>query len=97
MEAAAEAAIARAAAPLRRLLQRRAQLPKPADSVEIIGGGARVPAVQAALSAVAEEFGVAAGSSGDALGRHLNMEEAVAMGAAAVALNASYARGTAVH
>jgi hypothetical protein len=26
------------------------------------------------MSAVAEEFGIAAGSSGDALGRHLNME-----------------------
>lgn len=73
MEAAAASTIARAAAPLRRLLQRRAQLPRPADAVEIIGGGARVPSVQAALSAVAEEFGVAAGSSGDALGRHLNM------------------------
>jgi|AntAceMinimDraft_1070359.scaffolds.fasta_scaffold06538_1 hypoxia up-regulated 1 len=96
MEAAAEDAIARAASPLRRLLARRALGSKPAkavDAIEIIGGGARVPSIQAALSAVAEEFGVAKGSSGDALGRHLNMEEAVAMGAAAVALNATYARG----
>ena len=41
MEVAAAPAIARAAAPLRRLLRRRAQLPSPADAVEIIGGGAR--------------------------------------------------------
>jgi hypothetical protein len=62
--------------------------------VEIVGGAARTPAIQAALNAVATEFGVGVvrGGGGDALGRHLNMEEATAMGAAAVALNASYAR-----
>jgi molecular chaperone DnaK (HSP70) len=107
-EAAAGDIIERAAAPLRRLLTRaraddakkkknknkNAAAARVVDAVEIVGGAARTPAIQAALNAVATEFGVGVvrGGGGDALGRHLNMEEATAMGAAAVALNASYAR-----
>ena len=110
LDAAIDAIARRAAAPLERLLARRAadadaERPAtraktkaktnakrdtatragtgrkpPADAIEIVGGAARTPAVRAALAKIAASHGVpSAGASGDALGRHLDMDEAVAL------------------
>ena len=93
-----EGSIAAATAPLRRLLARRGGA---IDAVELVGGGARVPAVQAAARAAvdrARENAKASraskaskASKGKSVPIHtrLNLEEAVAIGAATVAANAT--------
>ena len=88
--------VAAATAPLRRLLARRGGA---IDAVELVGGGARVPAVQAAARAAvdrARENAKASKASKASRERksvpihtRLNLEEAVAIGAATVAANAT--------
>ena len=91
-----EGYVAAATAPLRRLLARRGGA---IDAVELVGGGARVPAVQAAARAAvdrARENAKASKASKASRERksvpihtRLNLEEAVAIGAATVAANAT--------
>ena len=90
-----EGSVAAATAPLRRLLARRGGA---IDAVELVGGGARVPAVQAAARAAvdrARENAKASKASKASKGKsvpihtRLNLEEAVAIGAATVAANAT--------
>ncbi|KIZ04287.1 hypothetical protein MNEG_3673 [Monoraphidium neglectum] len=71
---------ARAAAPLQRLLERNNLKPSDIDAVELLGGGSRVPRLQAALS---EALG------GRSLDRHLDADEAVVLGGALFAANLS--------
>ena len=92
--------VAAATAPLRRLLSRRGGA---IDAVELLGGGARVPAVQAAVAAIVAESASTSAKESDADARknkkpntgsipihtRLNLEEAVAVGAATVAANAT--------
>lgn len=70
----------RAAAPLKRLLARNGLKGSDVDAVELLGGGSRVPRLQAALS---EALG------GRALDKHLDADEAVALGGALFAANLS--------
>lgn len=67
-------------APLSRLLARNKLTAKNVDAVELLGGGSRVPRVQAALS---EALG------GRGLDRHLDADEAVVLGAGLFAANLS--------
>ena len=97
--------VAAATAPLRRLLARRGGA---IDAVELVGGGARVPAVQAAARAAVDRARENAKASKASRERRksvsresreprksvpihtrLNLEEAVAIGAATVAANAT--------
>ena len=86
--------VAAATAPLRRLLARRGGA---IDAVELVGGGARVPAVQAAARAAVDrarenaKASKASKASRKSVPIHtrLNLEEAVAIGAATVAANAT--------
>ncbi|KAG1675493.1 hypothetical protein FOA52_001792 [Chlamydomonas sp. UWO 241] len=68
----------RAAAPLARLLARAGLKVSDLDLVELLGGGTRVPGVQAALSAAL---------SGRHLDRHLDSDEAVVLGSCLLAAN----------
>ncbi|KAG2432896.1 hypothetical protein HXX76_008627 [Chlamydomonas incerta] len=70
----------RAAAPLQRVIERNGLKPEDIDAVELIGGGSRVPRLHAALS---EALG------GRGLDRHLDADEAVALGAGLFAANLS--------
>ncbi|KAG2448832.1 hypothetical protein HYH02_006183 [Chlamydomonas schloesseri] len=70
----------RAAAPLKRIIERNSLKPEDIDAVELIGGGSRVPRLQAALS---EALG------GRGLDRHLDADEAIALGAGLFAANLS--------
>eukprot|EP00198_Chlamydomonas_reinhardtii_P001208 XP_001690543.1 ER-located HSP110/SSE-like protein [Chlamydomonas reinhardtii] len=70
----------RAAAPLKRIIERNGLKPEDLDAVELIGGGSRVPRLQAALSEVL---------GGRGLDRHLDADEAVALGAGLFAANLS--------
>lgn len=67
-------------APLLRLLERNKLKPSDVDAVELLGGGSRVPRVQAALSEVL---------GGRALDRHLDADEATVLGAGLFAANLS--------
>jgi hypothetical protein len=93
--------VAAATAPLRRLLSRRGGA---IDAVELLGGGARVPAVQAAVAAIVAESASSSAKEKDSsdarknkkpktgsipIHTRLNLEEAVAVGAATVAANAT--------
>jgi hypothetical protein len=93
--------VAAATAPLRRLLSRRGGA---IDAVELLGGGARVPAVQAAVAAIVAESASSSAKENDSadarknkkpntgsipIHTRLNLEEAVAVGAATVAANAT--------
>ncbi|CAL8469535.1 g9076 [Coccomyxa elongata] len=71
---------ARAAAPLKALLERSGLRAGDLQAVELLGGGSRVPAVQAALS---QALG------GRALDKHLDADEAVVLGAGLFAANLS--------
>lgn len=79
-EAIAGDFFARAAAPLRTLLQRNPEAARNLSAVELLGGGTRVPRLQAVLS---EALG------GRVLDRHLDADEAVVLGAALYAANLS--------
>mmetsp|Transcript_27424 Transcript_27424/g.69745 ORF Transcript_27424/g.69745 Transcript_27424/m.69745 type:complete len:1029 (-) Transcript_27424:524-3610(-) len=70
----------RAAAPLKRVLERSGLKPEEIDYVELLGGGTRVPRLQAALQEVL---------GGRALDRHLDADEAVVLGASLFAANLS--------
>lgn len=70
----------RAAAPLTTLLTRNKLKPGDVDAVELLGGGSRVPKLQAVLS---EALG------GRHLDRHLDADEAVVLGAGLFAANLS--------
>jgi len=70
----------RMAAPLARLLEQAGLAPADPLAIELIGGGTRIPAVQAALSAALK---------GRSLDRHMDADEAVAMGAGLLAANLS--------
>ncbi|KXZ47053.1 hypothetical protein GPECTOR_38g290 [Gonium pectorale] len=70
----------RAVAPLRRILERNKLQPGDVDAVELLGGGSRVPRLQAVLS---EALG------GRGLDRHLDADEAIALGAGLFAANLS--------
>lgn len=69
-----------AAAPLVRLVERNGLSAKDVNAVELLGGGSRVPRLQAALSEAL---------AGRNLDRHLDADEAVVMGAALFAANLS--------
>eukprot|EP00879_Flechtneria_rotunda_P024057 GHRR01025481.1.p1 GENE.GHRR01025481.1~~GHRR01025481.1.p1 ORF type:complete len:539 (+),score=222.19 GHRR01025481.1:412-2028(+) len=79
-EAMAEDFWQRAAAPLSKLLARNKLKPSDVDAVELLGGGSRVPKLQAVLS---EALG------GRHLDRHLDADEAVVLGAGLFAANLS--------
>ncbi|GFR42342.1 hypothetical protein Agub_g3033, partial [Astrephomene gubernaculifera] len=70
----------RATAPLRRLLERNGLAAGDIDAVELLGGGSRVPRLQAALSEVL---------GGRGLDRHLDADEAAVLGAGLFAANLS--------
>ncbi|EFJ52505.1 heat shock protein Hsp70G [Volvox carteri f. nagariensis] len=70
----------RATAPLKRILERNGLQPEDIDAVELLGGGSRVPRLQAALSEVL---------GGRGLDRHLDADEAIALGAGLFAANLS--------
>ncbi|GLI64023.1 hypothetical protein VaNZ11_007184 [Volvox africanus] len=70
----------RAVAPLKRIMERNGLQPGDIDAVELLGGGSRVPRLQAALSDVL---------GGRALDRHLDADEAIALGAGLLAANLS--------
>ncbi|GIL45761.1 hypothetical protein Vafri_2912 [Volvox africanus] len=70
----------RAVAPLKRIMERNGLQPGDIDAVELLGGGSRVPRLQAALSDVL---------GGRALDRHLDADEAIALGAGLFAANLS--------
>eukprot|EP00195_Chlamydomonas_chlamydogama_P003215 CAMPEP_0202919692 /NCGR_PEP_ID=MMETSP1392-20130828/76466_1 /ASSEMBLY_ACC=CAM_ASM_000868 /TAXON_ID=225041 /ORGANISM="Chlamydomonas chlamydogama, Strain SAG 11-48b" /LENGTH=990 /DNA_ID=CAMNT_0049613149 /DNA_START=318 /DNA_END=3290 /DNA_ORIENTATION=+ len=70
----------RAAAPLVRVLERSGLKPEEIEAVELLGGGSRVPKLQAVLS---EALG------GRALDRHLDADEASVLGAGLFAANLS--------
>lgn len=70
----------RAAAPLLRIIERNSLKPEDVDAVELLGGGSRVPRLQAVLS---EALG------GRGLDRHLDADEATVLGASLFAANLS--------
>ena len=70
----------RAASPLLRIIERNGLKPEEIDGVELLGGGSRVPRLQAVLS---ESLG------GRGLDRHLDADEATVLGASLFAANLS--------
>ncbi|KAK9826508.1 hypothetical protein WJX81_008378 [Elliptochloris bilobata] len=79
-EALAGGFFARAAAPVAALLARNGLAPGDLAAVELLGGGSRVPRVQAELQAAL---------GGRALDKHLDADEAVVLGAGLFAANLS--------
>ncbi|GIL71901.1 hypothetical protein Vretimale_636 [Volvox reticuliferus] len=79
-ESLADDFFSRAVAPLKRIMERNGLQPEDIDAVELLGGGSRVPRLQAALSDVL---------GGRGLDRHLDADEAIALGAGLFAANLS--------
>jgi hypoxia up-regulated 1 len=80
LETLADPWFARVAAVAERLLARQAVKPDQLSAVELLGGGSRVPGLQAALSKAL---------GGRQLDRHLDADEAIALGAGLFAANLS--------
>jgi hypoxia up-regulated 1 len=80
----AESLLARAVQPIHDVLERANRTMANVTAVELIGGGMRIPRVQAELSKLLEETGLE-------LGLHMNADESMALGAAFCGANISTA------
>ena len=88
-ERAASNTIAVSIAPLRRLLKRVGGVDS-IDFIELVGGGARVPAVQKAIeNVVAQSSDTTSKSKTTPIHKRLNLEETVAVGAGIVGTNST--------
>ena len=90
VQAAKAGLIARITEPIRSVLAQAGVSLAQLDVVELVGGGVRMPRVQAELKAFLAGSGAAAASAAEIqLGQHLNGDEAMALGAAFAAANRS--------